>query len=743
MKKIIFTIILVLLYISVYSQEKDIENIVALESDSQFEFSNINVNSERIGLYEKFEISFNLGGIWNNPYDPEQIRVDADFNMPDGKMVSIPGFFYQDYRINYNNRLEKVGEPVWKIRFTPEMTGEYTYQITAKNNNREIRTPQGKFNCITFNANHGFLKVSDSNPIYFEFRDGTPFFGIAMDRSQGDNGGSYRRFAESGGNFNRLFLTNGKFNIEELNPPPERPDRGLGKMNQEASWNLDKTLELGEHLGIYHMLTLTNQWTFNHRWRTHAYNKENGGILNSKNEYFTSEEAMEFFERHLRYMVARWGYSTSVFSWDLWNEYSAMGINLDDAISWHKRMAHYLDSVDIFNHVIHTNDGSFNGRDEMNALPEMDINSTNTYAIQDIAHLGEIWTRKMINQYKKPYVLTEFGMDHNSGAVGGYVALDPERRMVHNGLWSPLMSGSAATGMAWEGNWLDNKIFYTYLSAVNRIVHNIPFSKREWSTVDISSFTFKNSNPSYYSDVIVEGWPGNFRRPRDIEYDVFNIDKEGRVAHQESLNAVLTGKSNRRNTRNTSDVNFNVTYPVEGEFVIYVMELRDTLPTPQLTVYVDNKKALKKDLLPLNKENYNPIAYDQYYKVKVPGGNHIIHVENSGGGSIVTAFELNNYLLKYGPDLEVRGIQTNDFILLWLKNQKFTVLHELMNMDIKTQPEGRLELNNIPEGNWIAEWINTIDATLIKKELIRSEGQRLILLTPSIKESVAIRLQKI
>lgn len=715
--------------------------IVNLLSDGPLKMSEPVLNMNRVGLYEKLEATFDLSGKWDNPFDPEQIKVDASFTDPEGKQLIVPGFFYQEYRTNVNGKLLKSGDPVWKIRFTPTLTGEYKFEIIANNKGQEIKSSPISFTCIQYNGSKGFLRVSKTNPLYLEYSDGSPFFGIGQDRSQGESRGCYQRFANNGGNFNRLFLTNGNFNIEELNVPESGADVGLGKMNQETSFNLDKVLELGEKLGIYHMLTLTNQWAFNSVWPGHAYNKANGGMLSSKNEYWTNEEAQKYFERRLRYHIARWGYSPSVFSWCLWNEYTAMGGPLPEAIKWHQRMSHYITSIDAFKHVIHTNDGSFNGRPDMNALPEMEVISTNQYGTKDIAYLTDSWTKRMIGTYKKPYILTEFAPWHNSGSVGGYAGIDPERRMLHDGLWAPLMSGSAATGMAWEGNWLDHELYYTFINAVSKIVRDIPFNKRQWKPVETGSFNFAVAKPAYYADVMFEGWPGNFSMPREKAPEFFMIDKNGRVDQQDALTAVLNGPSGNQ-TSGTS-VSLKITYPVNGEFVVYVPELRTATPTPQLTVIQDDKEVIKKDLLPLDTKNYNPIKYNQYYSFPVTKGNHTFKVSNTGGGSMITAFGLKNYLLKNGPDLEVRGLQTDDYILLWIKSPKYTVLHELMNLAIPEQPEGLLTLNNVPDGSWIAEWVNTIDSKNIKTELVKSGKGKLVLKTPAIDKSIAIRLQKL
>ena len=747
MKKILITALLLTLFSGLSAQEDEREDIIDLTSDGSLKIGELMVNQPRLGVYEKFEITFDLEGEWDNPFDPEQIKVDAVFKTPDGRELVMPGFFFQDYRL-VGRRHEAVGAPLWKVRFSPMMEGEYQYHVVANNRGKEVKSPVGSFSCESYNTHHGFIKVSDDNPLYFEYSDGSPFVGIALGRSQGDDGGSYQRFSDAGGNFNRLFLTNGNFNLEELLPRNPRPDLGLGKMNLECAWNLDRVMELGEKLGIYHILTLTNQWTFNHRWDSHTYNKANGGVLNSKNEYFTNEEAMRYFERRLRYLVARWAYSPSLATWDLWNEYSAMGADLDLAIAWHKRMADYINSLDVFDHIIHTNDGSLNGRDEMHALPQIDVVSTNIYGVKDIARVGEDWTKRMTREFRKPFILTEFGPGHG---IGNYGKMDPERRMVHNGLWSPLMSGSATTGMAWEGSWLGHEKFYTYVEGVAKFVEDIPFHEREWKPLKVGSFGFAGSKRSYYADVLVDGWVGNFVIPAEkiAKQEFFTINADGSVEPQNYLSAVLNSPKEKGRSwltapyGSTPSVSFKVNFPTDGEFVVYVAEVREPEPTPQLTVSIDKKKVLKKDLLPLDQDGYQPRAYNQSFSVKVPAGAHTIRVENTGGGAFTTAYELKNYVPRQGPDLQVRGLQTEDYILVWLKNPKFTIMHEMANVPMQKQGDGLLTLQDVPTGTWLAEWLNTVDGSFIRREVVKSSGNKLVLETPAVTESVAVRLQKV
>jgi hypothetical protein len=401
-------------------------------------------------------------------------------------------------------------------------------------------------------------------------------------------------------------------------------------------------------------------------------------------------------------------------------------------------MAGYLKSIDPFDHVIHTNDGRLNGVDEISSLPETELISTNTYGIKNLAEVAEVWTRKFITKYNKPYMLAEFGIGHTNLPPGGYGEVDPEKRMIHDGLWSPLVSGSAGTGMAWEYLWLDNPIVYSFLKAVSKIAGDIPFSKKQWEPVTVSSFKFKKAQHSYFSDVIIEGWnpTGNYGMPKEASgQKVFRITPEGKVVPNEYLHSPLVDTTGKKNSRSVPSVTFNVTYPVDGKFSVFASDVRNVSPVVKLKVSVDGAETLNKDLV--------TAPFLQSYHINIPKGTHTIMVENGGGGSFQTAFELGNYLPKEGPALEVRGLQSDDYIVLWIKNQKYTLLHELAGINFQQQPEGILELKNVTDGTWLAEWVNTISAATLKTELVECRSEKLVLNTPATDESVAVKLRRV
>lgn len=64
------------LFYAVKGQEAEKVDFVNLSSHGPLKITELTVNSEKIGLYEKFEISFDLEGEWDNPFDPDQIKLD-------------------------------------------------------------------------------------------------------------------------------------------------------------------------------------------------------------------------------------------------------------------------------------------------------------------------------------------------------------------------------------------------------------------------------------------------------------------------------------------------------------------------------------------------------------------------------------------------------------------------------------------------------------------------------------------
>jgi hypothetical protein len=399
-------------------------------------------------------------------------------------------------------------------------------------------------------------------------------------------------------------------------------------------------------------------------------------------------------------------------------------------------MGQYLKEIDWAGHVVHSNFKTVNGDPAVQDLPEMDIVSVNTYTQKDAAPSAEVWIKRHVATHNKPVMFSEFGIGHGYKSEEGYASHDPDRIMAHNGMWATTMAGSAGTAMVFGWNWITNDKYYVYLSALAKYTDSVPFSKRKWRPIEVASFRFSDpAQTACYADVYVEGWHMNYVFPKGYkDRDVFEIDSEGKVKDRDSFSGHL-GPPLGRNR-----VVLKMDYSRAGSFAVFVPEifLRDKKPgPPELTVSLDDQVVVREkfDVAPGQRRHLY-----RRFEFPVPAGAHAVAVENTGGGFFPVGYELGDFVRREGPDLQVRGMQTDDIILLWLKAPKLTWLYARLGIEPEAQPSGKLVLTDVPDGLWIAEWLDTIENRWIRRSVERSTNGKLTLETPPIQKSVAVRL---
>ncbi|MDH7568307.1 MAG: DUF5060 domain-containing protein [Armatimonadota bacterium] len=715
-----------------------------LASSGPLALSNVVLNARRVPRYEKLEIRFDLSGEWDNPFDPAQIAVDALFETPDGKRVTVPGFYYQEYRrLHANDRetLIPADKPLWMVRFSPTEVGPYRVVIRANNRGRTVESEPISFEGTANSNKPGFVRVSSQNPFYFQRDDGSPFFVVGENaatlRSLGTGGVDkwYASLARAGGNFTRVWWCAGGTDLESR--VSEVPGQGLGRYKLDQAWRIDYVVELADRLGIAIMACLETQQYLrrNAWWNQFTYNAANGGPVNTPGEFFTSEAAETLFRNRLRYIVARWGYSTAVFSWQFWNEVSACDdFNAAAAARWHQRMARYLREIDPYHHLIHSNFGNMDGYAEVDGLPEMEVVSTNIYSRRDMGQTAAWGTRLLTQHYRKPYLLTEYGVGHR----GRWVQEDPRGIIVHNGLWGALMAGSAGAGLPWGwDDWIDAQNFYHYWEPVAELVRGVPFHRRQWKPVEVASLTWRDRRKRpYYAHAFVEGWPRNYsytlaKPPRPERYRVL---PNGELDRPEWFDAVLrAGKSQH----------LTAEWPVDGVLVVHVpeLELYAKNDAPVLQVAVDGREVLSQRLVPTDPEHF--WEFWQWYELPVSAGKHEVEVRNAGTGAFHTAYELRRYVRRTGPDLEVMGLHCEDYLLLWARNPQFIWIFDREGRALEEQGEGLLTLSGVADGNYAVTWWETTTGEALARQTARAAGGKISLRTPPITRSAAAKAVKL
>jgi hypothetical protein len=214
----------------------------------------LQASSTTVGLYEKFELTFRVtGSVATNPYFPYDpnpppgvpagvgITVDALFS-PDNwtTVITQPAFLYQPYerRCIFNNTvvthcppngeewLYPAGDPVWKVRFAPQQTGAWRYRVRATDASGTVQSAEGVFTVVpsTLPHNHGFIRISPTDPGYFEYSDGTPFIGVG--HGEGVSGWRFTydvddtlaRLEAGRVNFVRMWMTGSSIFMAPWNP---------------------------------------------------------------------------------------------------------------------------------------------------------------------------------------------------------------------------------------------------------------------------------------------------------------------------------------------------------------------------------------------------------------------------------------------------------------------------------------------------------------------------------------------
>lgn len=118
--------------------------------------------------YKRCEIILNSLKDYENPF--MDVDIDATFTHSDGTIITIPGFWN--------------GENQWKVRFSSEIPGIWTYNITCTDTENKSLFDKGTIDvapCLDPKNNlekHGYVRLAPGKK-HMVYADGTPFFYLA------------------------------------------------------------------------------------------------------------------------------------------------------------------------------------------------------------------------------------------------------------------------------------------------------------------------------------------------------------------------------------------------------------------------------------------------------------------------------------------------------------------------------------------------------------------------------------
>ncbi len=388
-----------------------------------------------------------------NPFDTAEIDLLVTITPPRGRAFNVPAFWYQDFDAS----LQPIGAGEWRARFTPTRSG--VWRATARRVGDALVSETASINVAAATdpaQARGFVRINPRNPHYFAYDTGDLYFPIGLNVGWAtgqdqivlqDYERWFDRLAAHGGNVARIWMASWSFGLEWK-------DSGLGdyRARMKQAWLLDRVFKLAEARGITIMLCLLNHGAFsesvNPEWKDNPYNATNGGMLKTPGEFVSNEAARALFKRRVRYVAARWSYSTSLFAWEWWNEVNWTPIADTDLRPWVKEMTEHLRQFDPYRHLV-TNSHANGAATTLWRMPELDFAQDHDYSSYDPLSVFKVnYDRIGANTGKqtKPLLMAEHGYSA-SGADAQLI----QRELVHfhNSIWAAPFLGYAGTGMYW------------------------------------------------------------------------------------------------------------------------------------------------------------------------------------------------------------------------------------------------------------------------------------------------------
>jgi len=703
----------------------------------------VSPSAARVPQYGKLELRVELAATYENPFDPDEVQLDAAFVAPAGKRTIVPGFFMVDYRrkvVEGSEVLLPEGNGAWTVRFAPAELGQYTWRLRLRDKTGEITGGDGTFESVA-GTSPGFVRTSKVDPHYFAFDNGRGFFAIGHNypiyHTSGQIGDeAMRKFAAAGENHNRWWMSSSGLGIEWM--------KRLGWYRQDAAARLDLMLALAEKLGLYYMLCMDTHQDFRESgWNRNPFNARNGGPCKTPADWFTDATARQFYRKRLRYTVARWGYSPHVMCWEFGNEFEGWDKSPDAVkLPWHKEMSDYLRSIDPFGHLITTSFWGHTGPEEYWRLPNIDIVQTHCYTNDD-GNVAEAVRRYSLHQWQrfaKPHVFGEFGIRSHSTTADK----DPKGWAIHNSLWAGLTSFCAGGPMPWwHENYIDPLDLYFHFTAIARFTEDLPLGSEKWEPLGTSGPEFVDrSRPPQVRDAVVIPQSGFGK----AEHNEFVLRADGSIEADRLPSGLLHG-AGHRDLKNPPT--FVVGYPRPGKFLVHVTKVSHS---GRLQIFVDDQLRLDRELPcgeKLGKESvYRPqwklweTTYDEDVAVEVPAGRHRIRVDNLGNDWVaVGKYVFTGCRVLDRPNVLVCAMKCPSVALLWLQNRESCWYNHSGKGKVGQVEAFTLAVTGLRDGRYRLEWWDTWQGKPQRTEQAEARAGRLSLNIPPLATDVAVKIR--
>jgi hypothetical protein len=702
-------------------------------------------------LWQRLEFGITNVPTVSNPFDPDIIRLDAILTFPSGKTVTVPAFWCQNYQRSLSGGYEQdtpIGSPGWRLRFTPPESGSYSLSLSIQTNNQPYGTPvitNFVVSAMGSPARSGYVEIAPGKQ-YFQTGDGQPLRLIGENVGWPGGAGTYDydtwfpAMQNAGENYARIWMCPWAFGIEDA-------ATSLNNYSLQPAWQLDYVFQQAEQHGIYLLLCLDyhgmfatqpDSWGGNNYWPQNPYNVTNGGFCTVANDFFTNAPAMKMYQKRLRYLVARWGYSQNLLAWEFFNEIdNDYGyLNSTNVATWHGVMGSWMHTNDVFGHLVTTSLTGNSDRPEIWSLTQLDFANYHSYGEPAPATQLSTVAQSFQQRYSKPVVIEEFG----TSAAGWNRTNDLYLRGWREGIWGGALGGSVGTAMSWWWENIDGENDYPVYSALGAILNRTGWGRGTWTNIN---FQTSGAPPTTVGNPIPGGQPFNVQLPLNGNWGVL---LSGQVAVPNAAAVGYSAAALDGFVHGIYHADLKTPFQLSAWFTNnaqLVMHLNSVSDASIMVVLADNTQLFSTNLPNLDGTYNVNEEYNTNITVNLPAGKHVITITNAGGDWFYLDWVQLNQVLpstyagNWQPSQQAIGLRGSHEALLYVVSPNAAFPASGTNATLPLQQGQTVTITNWPPGRFFADWYDPATGTNAGSSQASTTNGSLMLPLPDFSEDLA------